>query len=70
MKKKSVIAGILLAATIGASAPLCVFLSDRHLLSQSEDAMYETGKGMETNQLIRKIKRLEKKIRSTRIKPY
>lgn len=61
MKKRILLVGVLLVAVTGTSVPLGVSLSDRHLLSKSEDALYEEVKEYSTNHLIRIINRLEKK---------
>lgn len=61
MKKRIILVGVLLVAVIGASVPLGISMSDRHLLSKSEDAMYEEAKEYSTDRLIRRINRLEKK---------
>ena len=65
MKKRIILVGVLMVAVIGASVPFGISMSDRHLLSKNEDAMYDEVKEYSTNRLIRRINRLEKKFPNT-----
>ena len=63
LKKKIVIAAVILAVTAGGgSVPLGRFISDRALFSKSEDEIYQKMKKESSEKLIKRINRYEKKL--------
>ena len=62
LKKKIVIAALIIALAGGGSFPLGRLISDRMLFSKSEDEIYARMKKVSSEKLIKKINRFEKKL--------
>lgn len=62
LKKKIVIAALIIAAVSGSSFPLGRLISDRILFSKSEDEIYAQMKKVSSEKLVKKINRFEKKL--------
>lgn len=62
LKKKIVIAVLIIALAGGGSFPLGRYISDRMLFSKSEDEIYAQMEKVSSEKLIKKINRFEKKL--------
>lgn len=64
LKKKILIAAVIIAVAGGGSFPLGRFISDRRLFSKSEDEIYAQMKKVSSEKLVKIINRYEKKLPS------